>query len=60
MCIKNSDISHAAKPWAQHEQWSKRILEEFFLQGDTETTKGLTVSQLCDRASTNIWKSQIG
>jgi selenophosphate synthase len=20
MCIKNSDIAHAAKPWAQHEQ----------------------------------------
>jgi hypothetical protein len=59
MCIKNADIAHAAKPWAQHEQWSKRVLQEFFLQGDKEAAQGLTVSSLCDRGTTDVWKSQV-
>jgi cAMP-specific phosphodiesterase 4 len=60
MCIKNSDIGHAAKPWAQHEQWSKRVLEEFFLQGGKEAAQGLSISSLCDRETTDVWKSQLG
>jgi cAMP-specific phosphodiesterase 4 len=60
MCIKNSDIGHAAKPWKLHQQWSKRILQEFFNQGDIERGRGMAISSLCDRQATDVWKGQIG
>jgi hypothetical protein len=60
MCMKNADIAHAGKPWKLHELWSKRILEEFFLQGEAETAKGFTaISSLCDRNATDVFKSQV-
>jgi hypothetical protein len=60
MCMKNADIAHAGKPWALHEVWSKRILEEFFLQGEAEVAKGFTsISSLCDRNETDVFKSQV-
>jgi cAMP-specific phosphodiesterase 4 len=60
MCIKNSDIGHAAKPWELHQQWSKRILQEFFNQGDVERGRNMAISSLCDRHATDVWKGQIG
>ena len=60
MCIACADISHSSKPWALHEQWSKRILQEFFLQGEAEAAKGMPISSLCDRKAADVFKSQIG
>jgi cAMP-specific phosphodiesterase 4 len=60
MCIKNADVANAAKPWDNHEQWSKRVLAEFFNQGEMEEKQGLPVSVLCDRKGGNVWNSQIG
>merc|ERR1712070_392750 len=60
LCIKSSDICHAAKPWQLHELWSKRILTEFFNQGDAERKAGMPISSLCDRETEQVFKGQIG
>lgn len=54
--LKCADIGHSAKVWELHERWSYRIIEELFLQGDSEKAKGLPVSIPCDRATTDIPK----
>ncbi|XP_054282216.1 dual specificity calcium/calmodulin-dependent 3',5'-cyclic nucleotide phosphodiesterase 1-like isoform X3 [Macrosteles quadrilineatus] len=54
------DISHPAKKWDLHFQWTSLLLEEFFLQGDREKELGLPFSPLCDRKNTLVAESQIG
>ncbi|RYG43417.1 3',5'-cyclic nucleotide phosphodiesterase, partial [archaeon] len=60
MMMKCSDVSHAAREWHVHEQWSWLVTEEFYLQGDAEAAAGLTVSPLCSRAAHNLPSSQLG
>lgn len=60
MCLHCSDISNPAKPDKISEKWTDMVYQEFFLQGDLEKEKGLPVSLLCDRATTNINKAMIG
>ena len=60
LALKSADLSHPAKPWAIHEQWSALVTEEFFRQGDVEKKEGYPVSMFMDRTSTNIPKSQVG
>jgi hypothetical protein len=55
-----ADISNQAKPLPLALQWTDRCLEEFFLQGDEEKRRGLPVSPLCDRITTNRAESQLG
>ncbi|XP_031564387.1 calcium/calmodulin-dependent 3',5'-cyclic nucleotide phosphodiesterase 1A-like isoform X2 [Actinia tenebrosa] len=55
-----ADISNPTKDWQIHQQWTQRIMEEFFTQGDMEIELGLDVSPLCDRSSTRIPESQVG
>lgn len=54
------DISHPAKRWDLHRQWTERLLEEFFRQGDEERQLGIPFSPLCDRNNTLVAESQIG
>jgi 3'5'-cyclic nucleotide phosphodiesterase len=54
------DISHPAKRWTEHHQWTSLLLEEFFLQGERESDLGLPFSPLCDRKNTLVAESQIG
>jgi len=49
------DIGHGAKGLELHKKWSRRIIEEFFQQGDMEHKSGFPVSPLCDRTG-NISK----
>jgi len=58
--IHSADISNASKPFNICRIWTNLVMEEFFIQGDLEKKKGLPVSFLCDRNTTNIPKSQIG
>jgi len=61
MCIKAADIGHASLPWLLHQNWSARVAQEFYLQGDEERRLGLPVSALCDRAAVDdLGKSQKG
>eukprot|EP00112_Aurelia_sp_Birch-Aquarium-sp1_P014326 Seg3083.2 transcript_id=Seg3083.2/GoldUCD/mRNA.D3Y31 product="cGMP-inhibited 3' 5'-cyclic phosphodiesterase A" protein_id=Seg3083.2/GoldUCD/D3Y31 len=49
MCIKLSDISGPTKTWDLHHKWTKRIVEEFYLQGDAEAMQGMPISPYMDR-----------
>lgn len=60
MVLHCCDISHPAKKWDLHFQWTSQLLEEFFLQGDKERELGLPFSPLCDRKNTLVAESQIG
>jgi hypothetical protein len=60
MMIKCADVSHPARSLPVHEEWSARISEEFYRQGDTERRLGLSISPLCDREAHNLAKSQTG
>lgn len=55
-----ADISNLTRPFEVSKQWSTRVLQEFFEQGDKERDLGLPVSFLCDRYTVTIEKSQIG
>lgn len=55
---QTGDIGHGAKGLELHKKWSRRIIEEFFQQGDMEHRSGFPVSPLCDRTG-NISKVRI-
>mmetsp|Transcript_35165 Transcript_35165/g.31652 ORF Transcript_35165/g.31652 Transcript_35165/m.31652 type:complete len:148 (-) Transcript_35165:583-1026(-) len=59
ICLKCADVAHGGKELDLHKRWSRRILEEFFWQGDQEIELGLPLSPLCDRKC-NVAKSQQG
>ena len=60
MIVHSSDISNPAKPDKVSQQWTKRVYDEFFVQGDMEKEKKLPISNFCDRNTTNINKAMIG
>lgn len=60
LLLHTADVSHPGKKWDLHEQWTMRLIEEFFRQGDREKELGLNCSPLCDRNLTAIPESQIG
>jgi len=59
MAIKTADLGYLTKGEATCHVWTERVLEEFFLQGDTEKRLGLPVSFGCDRGI-DIPNLQIG
>ena len=60
LLLHTCDVSHPAKTWDLHHQWTSRCMEEFFKQGDIERERGLEFSPLCDRHNTMVPQSQIG
>jgi len=60
LIIKASDIGHGALPWEQHEEWSYKLCQEFFEQGDAEKELGMPISALCDRDTVDFKKCQLG
>ena len=60
MCLHSADVGNPAKPWKLSCEWSARVMDEFFRQGDTEMSRGLPVSPFMDREKTDIAKCQIG
>ncbi|TPP67046.1 cAMP-specific 3' 5'-cyclic phosphodiesterase 4D [Fasciola gigantica] len=57
--IHCSDLSNPTKPLALYRQWTKRIMEELFRQGDREREKGMELSPMCDRNTASEEKTQV-
>ncbi|GAB6029658.1 hypothetical protein CHUAL_005392 [Chamberlinius hualienensis] len=58
MCIKLADINGPCKRHDIHVQWTKRIADEFYEQGDEEASLGLTISPFMDRHNPQLSKLQ--
>jgi len=58
--IHLADISNPTKPWKLCYKWIDLLFVEFFHQGDKEREKGLPISFLMDRYTTNIAAAQGG
>ncbi|KAI9355315.1 hypothetical protein DFJ73DRAFT_623591 [Zopfochytrium polystomum] len=59
MIIKCADVSNPTKAMPLYTQWTERVLQEFFLQGN-ETAAGLPISPYYDRDTISVPNSQIG
>ncbi|XP_076839199.1 3',5'-cyclic-AMP phosphodiesterase 4C-like isoform X2 [Brachyhypopomus gauderio] len=55
-----ADLSNPTKPLELYRQWTQRIMEEFFRQGDRERETGMEISAMCDRHTASVEKSQVG
>ncbi|XP_061576956.1 cGMP-inhibited 3',5'-cyclic phosphodiesterase 3A-like isoform X2 [Cololabis saira] len=58
MCIKLADINGPLKCKELHLQWTEGIVNEFYEQGDEESSMGLPVSPFMDRAAPQLAKLQ--
>ena len=52
-----SDISNPAKRFDICRKWTELLYVEFFIQGDMERDKGMPISYLMDRTTTNLAKA---
>lgn len=57
--IHLADLSNPTKPIHLYQQWTDRIMEEYWQQGDKEKALGLDISPMCDRHNANVAKSQV-
>jgi len=57
--IHCADLSNPTKPLNMYRQWTDRIMQEFFEQGDIERELGLDISPMCDRHTATVEKSQV-
>mmetsp|Transcript_6600 Transcript_6600/g.16470 ORF Transcript_6600/g.16470 Transcript_6600/m.16470 type:complete len:154 (+) Transcript_6600:2213-2674(+) len=58
-----ADISNPVKPPVISKQWTDRVMEEFYQQGDKERALGMPISPFYDREKDgiqNVGKCQIG
>uniref|UniRef100_A0A8C8SDF9 Phosphodiesterase n=1 Tax=Pelusios castaneus TaxID=367368 RepID=A0A8C8SDF9_9SAUR len=55
-----ADLSNPTKPLELYRQWTDRIMEEFFRQGDKERDRGMEISPMCDKHTASVEKSQVG
>jgi hypothetical protein len=58
--LHTADIAHNSKPFEISFNWTVRLCDEFWNQGDTEKSMNLPISFLCDRDTADVPKSQIG
>ncbi|KAM9051261.1 high affinity 3',5'-cyclic-AMP phosphodiesterase 7A isoform 2-T7 [Megaptera novaeangliae] len=59
MALKCADICNPCRTWELSKQWSEKVTEEFFHQGDVEKKYHLAVSPLCDRQTESVANIQI-
>ncbi|XP_038833553.1 cGMP-inhibited 3',5'-cyclic phosphodiesterase A-like [Salvelinus namaycush] len=58
MCIKLADINGPLKHKDLHLQWTEGIVNEFYEQGDEESSLGLPISPFMDRSAPQLAKLQ--
>eukprot|EP00937_MAST-01D_sp_MAST-1D-sp2_P005913 g5913.t1 len=49
VALHTADVSNPAKPMPIYREWTRRVLSEFYAQGDKEKSLGMPVSPGCDR-----------
>ena len=54
-----ADLSNPTKPLVVYREWTERIMEEFFRQGDKERERGMEISPMCDKHTASVEKSQV-
>jgi hypothetical protein len=59
IAMKCADINNPSKPLHLCTRWTDLIMEEFFRQGDEERRRGLEISPLMDRFTTDVPKCQV-
>jgi hypothetical protein len=57
--IHTCDIGHNAKAFDISHKWTYMLMNEFWTQGDNEREKGLPISFLCDRNTSDVPKNQV-
>uniref|UniRef100_A0A6U4BX42 PDEase domain-containing protein n=2 Tax=Vitrella brassicaformis TaxID=1169539 RepID=A0A6U4BX42_9ALVE len=60
MVVHAADVSNPCRPLPLYLQWTDKVIQEFFAQGDREKALGLPISPLMNRGTTNIARSQCG
>jgi hypothetical protein len=55
-----AEISNPCKPSKLSQEWTQRIEEEWFIQGDSEKACGLPISLMVDSNHPNTADSQVG
>lgn len=55
-----ADLSSPTKPLELYREWTRRVMEEFFHQGDLERQMCFDISPMCDRITASIEKTQVG
>ena len=54
-----SDLSTPTKPLTLYREWTDRVMNEFFEQGDIERKLGMDISPMCDRHTASVEKTQV-
>lgn len=54
-----ADLSNPTKPLDIYRNWTERVMNELFMQGDRESSQGLEISAMCDRHKACIEKTQV-
>ncbi|KAK7906842.1 hypothetical protein WMY93_015454 [Mugilogobius chulae] len=60
IALKCADVCNPCRVWELSRQWSERVCEEFYRQGDLERKFDLEISPLCDQQVDSIPAIQIG
>ncbi|XP_069743343.1 3',5'-cyclic-AMP phosphodiesterase 7B-like isoform X2 [Narcine bancroftii] len=60
IALKCADICNPCRVWDMSKQWSEKVCEEFYRQGDLEEHLQLEVSPLCSHQKDTIPSIQIG
>ncbi|XP_061668916.1 cAMP-specific 3',5'-cyclic phosphodiesterase 7B-like isoform X2 [Syngnathoides biaculeatus] len=58
--LKCADVCNPCRVWPLSKQWSERVCEEFFRQGDLERKFNLEISPLCDQQADSVPAIQSG
>ncbi|XP_056276238.1 cAMP-specific 3',5'-cyclic phosphodiesterase 4B-like isoform X2 [Pseudoliparis swirei] len=58
--IHCADLSNPTKPLGLYRQWTDRIMDEFFHQGDRERERGMEISPMCDKHTASVERTQVG
>ena len=60
LLLHAADVSNNARSTKIASQWTERLMEEFYAQGDLERELGLPVTPIMDRHSCSVARVQIG